>query len=643
MAVKMTRTQSGMTHQRCAARYADAKLRSRFPHIETEILEIDPFDHVIFVPADQLDATAFREIFSNSIAMATSKVDIVNERPANFKALEQVGENSWGSSRDFHIITMNDLMIEIEARFPNFPTISGSEFNDDGSMTIFYAADTQHPDEIDVEEFVGSVVDFRKVRFEASQRQAPSTSSPNNKELDEQAIDFLPLSIRRERNALPNFVEDAEKFWFQNIDAIASGGEVKRLSGLRHADGSRAYLNAAMPSVSLRQLLLLFDEIYMQPPFEAGGYDLQRFLADNRISSDDFMELVQAGRVKLAFSQPEERSDYGFITEVASIDREAILSRRELGAFVLHDMAMIEREYVFTQSEMAPFVRELVRRFGEDFGGAEALSQTLLFPRYAKRNWASLIQSRGVMGVEPNGQGGQFARAFEQTHNKNIRPDAYLFGQEVHIAQALGAIYIPHTPHDSYVGDWIEPARLMVDRLSFYRNFNTRYAASWAETQRLKVQPEAVLRPIELFQFPDDDIIPISEIIEATKKPSVRRKGLTLFARLAELSPEQRNDEIQALREKQYKRLGLTKVVARSHWLFSVGSDLSMFVLGSSIPPFFSGLSLISEIGRRLFETEEIDRVLDYFAADLNTQLGRNEDVDFLSKISGVAKLISAG
>lgn len=85
-----------MTHQRRAARYADAELRSRFPHIETEILEISPFEHVIFVPADQLDAVDFRETFQNSIAMAASKVDLTNDRPDKFTKIEQVDERSWG-------------------------------------------------------------------------------------------------------------------------------------------------------------------------------------------------------------------------------------------------------------------------------------------------------------------------------------------------------------------------------------------------------------------------------------------------------------------------------------------------------------------------------------------------------------------
>lgn len=637
----MTRTRDGMTHQRYAARYADAMLRSRFPHIETEILELNPFRHVIFVPVDQLDATAFGETFRHSIAMASSKVNLVNERPAKFTKLEQVDEKSWGISRDIHVITINDLKIEIEARFPDFPIICGDEFNDDESMTFFYAADTPHRDELDVVAFINSVVDFRKCTLKPRLNLTSQTGTPNSRDENEQTIDYRPLSVRRERKSVPAFVEGAEMFWFQNIGAIASGGEIERISELRRADGSRAYLNAAMPSLSLRQLLLLFDEIYMQPPFEAENYNLRQFLAENRITSDDFMKLVEAGRIILAFSQPEERTDYGFITEISSIDRRSILSRRELGALVLNDMAKIENEYIFTQSDWAPFVREFIRDFSKDLGGTEMLSQTILFPRYAKRNWASWIEGRGAMGIEPNGQGGQFAQAFERIQNKDVRVEAYMFGQEVHIAQALGATYIPPTPHDSYVKSWIEPSRLMADRLSFYRNFNTRYAASWAETQRRKFQPDAIINPIELFQFSNEDIIPISEIIEATKKPSTRRKGLTLFSRLSDLPPEIINEEIKKLREEQRKRLGLSNIFDKSHWLISVGTDLSMFALGISMPPFFSGLSLISEIGRRICNTENIDQVLDYFIADLNAQLGRNEDVDFLVKTSGVAKLIS--
>ena len=630
-----------MTHQRRAARYADAELRSRFPHIETEILEISPFEHVIFVPADQLDALDFRETFQNSIAMAASKVNLTNDRPDKFTKIEQVDERSWGLARDLHVITRSDMTIEIEARFPSFPAIFDSEFNDDGSMTFFYAADSRHRDEPIVADFINSVVDYRKCTLEPRQPQVSSHTASDSPVHDEESMEYQPLSIRRERRTIPDFVEGAEQFWFANVGKIAAGEYVERVSEFRQADGSRAYLDAAMPTVSLRQLLLLFDEIYMQPPVEDGARGLQQFLAENHIASDDFMKLVEAGRVKLAFSQLEERSDHGFVMEVASIDRDAILSRRELGAIVLNDMARIESEFILTRPEMAPFVRKFIKDFGAEFGGAEALSQAMLFPRYAKRNWARWIEKRGAVGIEPGGQGGQFAEAFKQNRDKDIRLEAWYFGNEVHIAQALGAIYIPHTPHDSYVGSWIDPARLMANRLSFFRNFNTRFAASWAETERNKFQPDAVIRPIELFHFPDEDIIPISDFIEVTKRPSVRRKGLTLYSRMAELSSDLRDEEIKRLRLEQYKHLRRAQILSNSKECISIGTDFTMFALGNSIPPFSSGLAFITEIGRKILKIEKIDRILDHFAADLNARLGRNEDVDFLAKTSGVAKLIS--
>ena len=139
----------------------------------------------------------------------------------------------------------------------------------------------------------------------------------------------------------------------------------------------------------------------------------------------------------MAFSQPEERSDYAFVEEIYQLNPLSIISRRELAALILNDTAQIEREYILCRPEMGPSVRQFIKDYTESGGDGEAVARNLLYPRYAKRNWVSWFENRGALGVEPTGLGGQFSEAVERIQNKDVRIESYLFGQNIQIVHTI--------------------------------------------------------------------------------------------------------------------------------------------------------------------------------------------------------------
>jgi hypothetical protein len=117
--------------------------------------------------------------------------------------------------------------------------------------------------------------------------------------------DALFVGASRVRPAAPPFVRADEGFWFSNIDRIFAGNvTVDEIPGIEEGQ-IRCFLDATIGEhVNLRQLLMLYDTIYISPPLREGH---DAFLRQQALSENDLLKLIERGRVKIISTQAEER------------------------------------------------------------------------------------------------------------------------------------------------------------------------------------------------------------------------------------------------------------------------------------------------------------------------------------------------
>jgi hypothetical protein len=124
------------------------------------------------------------------------------------------------------------------------------------------------------------------------------------------------------------------------------------------------------------------------------------------------------------------------------------------------------------------------------------------------------------MGVAAFSQGSIFAEQVHAATGRDFRLEALVTSDEVHTAHVLNATLIP--PMQEMRG-WIEPRRLVGDRLNFYRSFNSRIAAAWAVNERRKEERVRIIPPLPLFNLHPrasiDDLIAATSL-GSTGEPS---------------------------------------------------------------------------------------------------------------------------
>lgn len=231
---------------------------------------------------------------------------------------------------------------------------------------------------------------------------------------------------------------------------------------------------------------------------------------------------------------------------------------------------------------------------------------------------------RGLMGIAAFGQGSILAAQLKAQSGRDLDLEAQVTSDEVHVAHALNATLIP--PVEEMNG-WIGPRRLVGDRLNFYRSFNGRIAAAWAVNERRKEQRVRVLPPLPLFEF--ERHAPIEDLVAATSRGSTRRRGRALVNRLAELPVEEREQEVERLARELYE-LGARR--GRRSFAIDTANDIAEVAgfLMTPIKGVWNLLGLCLDLARRI---PALDALADAVDQDLSEKVGRNTDLDFLSKV----------
>jgi hypothetical protein len=611
-------------------RRADVTLRIHYPNLITRIFEVAPHQFRIVFDRSLHDAAGMNfEEFRPITLQAT----VSNEIPATFiREIPTLPDRDL--ARNFEGFPFNQIQLFhlIAGRFPDFPIVAVRDGGEPMAITVELSHALQPDEDRQILDFcngVGAPAPFQlKVTGPTAEPASPAIPIAR---VPGRNDDALFIAASRTRPAAPSFVRADEAFWFSNLDRIYAGGlSVEQIPGIQEGD-SRCFVDATIGEhVNLRQLLTLYDTIYMSPPLREGH---DAFLAKQGFTETDLLALIERGRVKIISTQAEERLKIPFLAEASERSPTAILGRRTTAAMLISDIVRTADEYRLSDSSQYAAVGELSRVLSEKSGlPADKILEFMLWPVQARRAALWPLLDRGSKGIPPIGMGPFFATFIEKIGKRDLEFESLVISERVHLGHALGATVFP--PRE-------EPAGLdmlgnsMGDALNFFRSFNIRIASAWVGNVERKEASKLILPPLPLFEF--DAAIPIEEILAATDRPVMRNRGRALFSRLADMSEEERTDEIRNLNA-ELRRYGHPNGLMS---LDNVDTGISI----ASMAFGFVYLSGLRGLGAQLLDLGRkrpaVDHLIEAIQADLFPNDGRKRELDFLSRISRVAALRS--
>ncbi len=580
------------------------------------------------------DALQYADEFANKFRPITVQVSISNEIPSAGLEIPSIGDDDIASNLEGFHLSRSDMEVCIAGLFPNAPPINFCDNIGPRNFEIGFETELSK----DLAEGIQAFVEphLRGLSVAITIRRPEPKVEMSKQVRSMTANDFKPF---RQRLGVPQFVKEEEEWWFGNLDRIARGYVTPRSFSITEDAGMACYIHGtAFPQIDLRQALLAFDTIYLEPPLceDENLSGLPSFWTSQSINRDDLLRLIEKDRVRLIHSQPEERGDLGLLREAREANPKGVIGRRMTAALMFSDIVETANEYRLSQDDLESDVLELIKRLADIHKAPLGeVARSVLCPNYMRRLAVENLTRQGTMGSTSFDQGRLFGEVIQRVRGKEVLIESYMFGQCIQTAHTLNATYIPHTPHDSYVESWINPMALMGDRLNFYRSMSTRLTAAWATNQRGIESRRIVLPPIPLFDF--DRSAPIDDILLFTSRPSIRRKGRSLVARVSELPEEERASEMSRLQKKLYE-LGVKNERREMSTSFLDASlTLADYAASTALFPFTAGWTMLKAMIHAARRSPSLDRFLDSLEADLSRP--GNDDLHFLSKISRVAKI----
>ncbi|MBV8773408.1 MAG: hypothetical protein JO166_13930 [Deltaproteobacteria bacterium] len=607
-------------------------LRADYPNLVTKIFEVTPRNFVIVFDKALQDASV---IDFEEVRPITLQARISNELPQHYlREIEPIPDRQLARHYEGFPFKLFQLFNLVVARFPDLPIADIRDGGTPMTVTVELTTAISGDQERELMEFctaLGAPAPFRiivtgRTLKEAQKVQEAKIITPIGPQSD-----ALFIGASRLRAAVPAHLRADEEFWFTKLDAICAGRiAVKDMPGIFGGE-ARCFIDAMIGEhINFRQLLALYDTIYFSPPLLEGH---QAFLEKQALVEGDLLDLIACDRLKILLTQAEERLNIPFLSAAAERSPTAIIGRRTAAAMLIADVVHTADRYRLNDRNHYAEIGQLSRAIAEKSGlPVNKVLQFILWPVEARRSAIGALLGRGTKGVLPIGMGPYFAMLIKKISGKDLDLEALMVSEKVHIAHAIGATCFPMREDPPGLHGL---ANIMGDAFNFFRSFNTEIAASWVGNVERKQQGKVLLPPLPILEF--DAEVPIGEVLPATDRPVMRNRGRALFSRLADMTEEQREEEIRALNA-QLRRFGKPSGIMSLDTLDTAVSAVAT-AIGAPYPP----LAGLAHVGAQFFEIGKrhpaVDRFLEAVRIDLFPAGARRRELDFLSRISRAASL----
>lgn len=515
-------------------RRIDLFLRTKYPLLLTRIFKKSPVEFEIYVDSYFADFEAFAKEFASSIKFITVPVKVVNAIPST-QAIEisSIPDSDIPSDFEGLPFTVFELINHVQASHPEIRVSTVVEDFENHMFTV------QLKGTVDTKIKDGVLSTISKYKFPMQVKVGDGGVEVASKYPDNPVF-YINSSQDFSMLDLP-FLRRDEQIWFDNLSRIYDGTFTKKDLFFYDKEEKSCFIDfSAFPNINIRNHLLLYDTIYCTLPLMGG---LGKFFEQQQVTRKEFLYLVSRNRLKVLVSQPEIRHEYDFFRDIYHTNPNSIASRRALAALCAIDIVSINKDYIFNDDKVAPFVKPLAHVLSElTKKDINSIIHLLLWPRIALRTSFDALDSASTKGLSNYGVNQTLRNSFP-ADTKNIYEFEFAVHSEaIHIAHALDATYFPFTPDASGYTD--RPyAQTMGSLLNFYKCFKKDTLGEYLELSHEKETSVNLLEPVKIFDI--DTYLSVDEFEKETANHFIRREFRSLFGELSSLGEAERTTRIK--------------------------------------------------------------------------------------------------
>ena len=609
-------------------RRIDAMLRSRFPNLHTRIFEVGIHQFEIIFDTELQNADEISEEFHSSIRFMTVPVTLSNQVPQSYisELVPLSDEDAMGGMIGLPLRCV-DLLNLLTSQFPAAEIIRVTDDPDVREAIVVVRSPPDEDTEDQLRTFVGSF----QLPLSLTIQVAPSSEAVTRPDID----DPMFVWAASLRSGAPTYTKQDEIFWFDNIANISRDQfPIHRFPGMRDV-ASRCYFDLSLGEnhMNLRQALLMYDEIWCSIPLAEKQSD---FLAIQGLTKADLLEMVSAGRLRILSTQPEERLDVPFLEEAYERNPQAVFGRRTTASLLLANVAHMAEQSLLNDPALLPGLSEFSRECGPIIGvNPNEMLRGLLWPMGSIRGSLPGLLAHGSKGGPVNSLSRLISNRVQEETGLDIALEAYIYGEPVHIGHALDAtVFGPIDEPTLYY----KLKSVLGGYLNLHENFTGALAESWIRNEQGKRNARETLPAVQVFEF--DRHVPIREIIDDISLSSTRKQGRSLYARLADLSEEERAQEIIRVNSK-LRDIGRNKAnrIFDFTTLETAASLASLFTT-FPCPPIMGLFDFGGRALTKLRRNKKIDELMSRLECKIQSDSSEME-LSFLSKIDRVARFKS--
>ncbi len=439
------------------------------------------------------------------------------------------------------------------------------------------------------------------------------------------AFNKMPLVTKAMLNKDFEYSIREAEFWFNNAGKIYSGEFQKKDFGFFDPLKSKCYFDgSSFQNIDIRNLILLYDEIYLGFPIEDR---LNDFLYNQNMSKDQFVELVERGKIKLMLPNFEERYDKDTIRYLESVAPNSILGKRMINSILATEFVEIENKYFLKEVEDFKVLYKLIEIFkNTELGNSMLSEEILLWPLKIKNESFKLFNVNGPMSLDAIGVNKVFEKKIKMIEKKNELSFEFMVNSpNIHIAHALDATYFPFFSKNSNYSDK-GVSNILGKFLNMYKYSRGDYEKALWDISNVHKERNSV----DLLNCRSEiDVIKFLELNEKYKSTSHLKN---LLLNLESMNEVERRQKIKNINE-----LLLELLEAKN------GAMIDYALIGSSfIPQLSMGATVLSAFrciwsNFNIGEKKKIEKLFEKY---YNEKL-RGEDVNGIHTLAKINRMAS--
>ncbi|BDU25217.1 hypothetical protein FLGSB24_19610 [Flavobacterium sp. GSB-24] len=617
---------------------ADLNLRGEYPQMSTSIYQISDSNFVIYCQNVGDNFQDIVENFNHSIRPISVPVTVVKEAPLEFQEIIDPIEDS-AISKGFEGMYLSAVML-FNLLLSKFPSVRFYKIETvQTGVKIFTARHVLNDGQSTTHKFL-SIGERSKVENFLKGMNLPFDFEVVDQHMEEEiddfpqyefdAIQFLHSSRLRKNNGF-EFSKRDESLWFDNVDKIFEGSFKKNDLYFYNEKNYSCYVDFSIfTNIDLRNHLLLFQVVYLTPPFET---KIEKWLKEANILKKEFLDLIKKGRIKLVLTQMESRYDLSFLMEAYEACPDAVITRRALAALQQTDIVSISDNYIFNDPDVLNQIGQVCALLGQETGvDSRFLMEMLTWPIKARRQSFEALHQKGTFGTSIFGINNLLERKISEQSGKDRSFEFTMFSSSIHLSNALEATYFPFGSPEDYSDQFY--ACLMGDFLNFYKCATGGYLNSYAEND-IKAQNGVIqINPIDIIRV--NDFISVTELEKEIDRFPTFSGGKLLMETLALLTEDERTEKVAHYNNEIVKKLNKGKINPNTIDLVtSVALDgLGMVTGNPLIGTAFSTLKFGGNTVRQSAVFEKFNNKIQSAMQDADRM-----NIRYLDKISRVARI----